>query len=150
MDPFEISAGRPEDAPELAAVFLAARRTAMPWLPELHDEDDVCGYMAAHVLAKTTVFVARRNGSAIGFLGLAGGEIQHLYIRPDMQRAGIGSALMAEAKARCPEGLELWVFERNAAGRAFYAQHGFFELYRTDGRNNEEREPDVRLAWRAT
>ncbi|UQA59805.1 GNAT family N-acetyltransferase [Polyangium aurulentum] len=150
MNPFDVSTGRPEDAPALAALFLAARRTAMPWLPELHDEDDVRGYMAAHVLAKTTVLVARRNGSVLGFLGLSGNEVQHLYIRPDAQRAGIGGALIAEAKARSPEGLELWVFERNEAGRAFYVRHGFFELYRTDGSHNEEREPDVRLAWRAT
>jgi hypothetical protein len=50
--------------------------------------------------------------------------------------------------ARHPAGLELWVFQRNDAAREFYARHGFIELRRTDGSGNEEREPDVRLAWR--
>ncbi len=31
--------------------------------------------------------------------------------------------------------------------RAFYARHGLVELERTDGAGNEERAPDIRMAW---
>lgn len=41
----------------------------------------------------------------------------------------------------------MWVFQRNEGARAFYAKHGFTEVERTDGAANEEREPDVLLAW---
>jgi GNAT superfamily N-acetyltransferase len=73
--------------------------------------------------------------------------VEHLYVRPDAQRAGIGSALLEEAKRGRPNGLRLWVFQRNHAARAFYARHGFVEVRSTDGADNEEREPDVLLEW---
>jgi GNAT superfamily N-acetyltransferase len=142
-----IEAARPQDADAIAAVFTAARRVAMPWLPELHSEADVRQYFATRVLPGCEVLVARRDGELAGFLALAGEEVEHLYVRPSAQRRGLGSALLEAAKARRPGGLELWAFQRNAPARAFYARHGFAELYRTDGSDNEEREPDVRLAW---
>ena len=73
--------------------------------------------------------------------------VEHLYVRPDAQRVGIGAALLEAAKARRPAGLRLWVFQRNHGARAFYARHGFAEMELTDGADNEEREPDVLLAW---
>jgi GNAT superfamily N-acetyltransferase len=73
--------------------------------------------------------------------------VEHLYVRPEEQRAGIGSALIEEAKSRRPSGLRLWVFQRNDGARAFYARHGFAEMRLTDGADNEEREPDVLLEW---
>ena len=42
------------------------------------------------------------------------------------------------------------MFESNVAARAFYARHGLVELERTDGSANEERRPDVRMAWPGT
>ena len=43
--------------------------------------------------------------------------------------------------------LQLWTFQVNVRARAFYRHHGFREVELTDGRANEEREPDVRLEW---
>jgi GNAT superfamily N-acetyltransferase len=143
-----IEKGRPEDAAAIAALFTASRRAAMPWLPELHSAEDVRGYVAGHVLERCEVLVTRDDRDVLGFLALDGDEVDHLYIRPDAQRRGLGSALLDAAKGRRPAGLELWAFQRNAPALAFYARHGFTELYRTDGRDNEEREPDVRLGWR--
>jgi ribosomal protein S18 acetylase RimI-like enzyme len=62
-------------------------------------------------------------------------------------KGGHRVGLLDTAKARRPEGLRLWVFQRNEGARAFYAKHGFTEVERTDGAANEEREPDVLLAW---
>jgi GNAT superfamily N-acetyltransferase len=143
-----IEPGRVDDADAIAAVFLAARAAAMPWLPVLHDHDDVRGFFATRVLGQCDVMVVRREGDLIGFLALCGDVVDHLYVRPQDRRRGIGSELLREAQARRPGGLELWAFQRNAPALAFYAKHGFAELFRTDGRDNEEREPDVRLGWR--
>ena len=46
-----------------------------------------------------------------------------------------------------PDGFCLWVFESNTGARAFYARHGLVELERTDGSGNEEKAPDVKMAW---
>ena len=64
-----------------------------------------------------------------------------------MPRRRIGTLLLDLAKARRPGGFSLWVFESNTPARAFYAHHGLVELELTDGRTNEERARDVRMAW---
>jgi putative acetyltransferase len=127
---------------------MAARDAAMPWLPRLHTEDEDRRFFGEHVLRECEVLVVRRSGAPVGFLPLKDDMVEHLYVRPEAQRGGIGSALLDAAKARRPGGLRLWVFERNSGARAFYARHGFAEVTRTDGSGNEEREPDVLLAWR--
>ena len=145
--PVTVDRGRPDDAAEVAALFAASRAAAMPWLPVLHDAGENLAFFA-RVLAEQEVHVARRGDEVLAFIALAGGEVDHLYVRPGAQRAGLGSQLLDIAKARRPDGLELWAFQRNTAALAFYARHGFEEVLRTDGTGNEEREPDVRLVWR--
>ena len=56
--------------------------------------------------------------------------------------------MVALAKENSPEGLELWTFQVNAPAQRFYERHGFVESFRTDGSENEEREPDIRYAWK--
>jgi ribosomal protein S18 acetylase RimI-like enzyme len=75
------------------------------------------------------------------------GWLHSLYVRPDHARHGIGTLLLDLAKARRPGGFSLWVFESNTGARRFYARHGLVTLERTDGSANEERAPDVRMAW---
>jgi hypothetical protein len=43
--------------------------------------------------------------------------------------------------------LELWTFQRNANARRFYETHGFRCARLTDGRDNEEHEPDALYEW---
>ena len=45
------------------------------------------------------------------------------------------------------EHLELWVFQRNFGAIAFDEVHGFAIVASTDGADNEEHEPDHRMAW---
>ena len=73
-----------------------------------------------------------------------------LYVGPDHQGLGIGTALLDLAKARRPDGFGLWVFASNAPARGFYHRHGLVELEHTDGSGNEEHSPDVRMAWPGT
>ena len=39
------------------------------------------------------------------------------------------------------------MFQSNDGARRFYRRHGLVELETTDGSSNEERSPDVRMAW---
>ncbi|MBU8536900.1 GNAT family N-acetyltransferase [Falsiroseomonas tokyonensis] len=61
-------------------------------------------------------------------------EILTLAVHPAQRRAGLGSALLAEAMAgavlRGAAAMFLEVSERNAAGRALYAAAGFAEVGR--------------------
>jgi GNAT superfamily N-acetyltransferase len=141
---------RPEDAPFLAALHLAARRQAMPWLAELHGEAEVCAWMKDRLLPEAEVWVAEVAGQPAGYLALAGDSVDHLYVGPRHQGRGVGSLLLAKAKALRPAGLRLYTFQRNLPARAFYEARGFTPVRFSDGAGNEEREPDVLYAWRGS
>jgi GNAT superfamily N-acetyltransferase len=142
----QISEATPADGDALAAIFGAARAAAMPWLPILHTEAEDRIFFGG-VIERSDVLVARRGPPPFAFIAVGEELVEHLYVRPEYQRHGVGSALLDAAKARRPGGLRLWTFQRNAGARSFYAKHGFTEVELTDGSANEEREPDVLLAW---
>lgn len=143
-----VEPAQPDDADALAAIFTAARRNAMPWLPQLHSADDDRRFIAERVTRECQVLVVRREETPIAFIALNGDLVEHLYVAPCEQRRGVGSALLHAAKSRTRERLRLWVFQRNEGALAFYARHGFTEETRTGGAGNEEREPDVLLSWK--
>ena len=96
------------------------------------------------------MLVAEADGAPVGFVAMAHGNfVEHLYIHPDHQRRGIGSALLERAKERMPDGFRLWTFQQNTAARSFYERHGLHAIELTDGGGNEERTPDVLYEWRS-
>lgn len=135
------------DAGDVTALFLAARREAMPWLPELHSEGETADFIAEHVIPGTTVTVAVDRSGIVGFIASVPGWVEHLYIHPGAQRRGIGGALLERAKATAPDGLRLYAFRDNTRAVAFYRAHGFVVVREGDGSGNEEGMPDVLMAW---
>lgn len=143
-----VRGAKPADGERIADIFQVARHTAMPWLRSPRTEEEVRWWFGG--LSERTegrVLVGERNGIVLGFAEVLPGELNHLYVAPEAQGTGVGSALFAAATRLEPAGLELWTFQRNAAARAFYAARGCVEVLQTDGSANEEREPDVRLRW---
>jgi ribosomal protein S18 acetylase RimI-like enzyme len=139
---------RPEDADAVADVFLAARSAAMPYLPDLHAPEETRAWIRDVVLRVQDGHVAEVDGAVGGFLALGAGTVEHLYVRPELQGRGIGSALLDVAKALRGDGFRLWVFQRNAGARRFYERHGLDLVELTHGAANEEREPDALYEWR--
>jgi len=83
----------------------------------------------------------------VGLLVLRDDWIDQLYVDPDLTGRGIGARLLALAKRERPHGLHLWTFVSNQAAQRFYERHGFTEVERTDGADNEERPPAIRYVW---
>jgi GNAT superfamily N-acetyltransferase len=135
------------DAAAIAELFLASTRAALPYLPELHTDAETHDWIASEILVTHEVEVAEVEGRVVGFAAVKDGLLGHLYVDPEHQGVGVGSALLASAKARRPGGLELWTFQRNEGARRFYERRGFRAVELTDGAGNEEREPDVRYVW---
>lgn len=134
-----------DDVPALAAVHLTARRAA-PMPPAAHTESEVRAWLGGR-LAHDEVWVAEVDGEVAAYARLGRDWLDDLYVVPRMARQGIGSALLDLAKQQRSAGFSLWVFEENRPARAFYRRHGLLELEHTDGSANEERVPDVRMAW---
>ena len=146
-----IRRGGADDARAAADLYLRARAAALHAgsIPAgVHDDDDVRGYFASHIVAACELWVAEQDGALAGILVLDGDVVDQLYVEPGLTGRGIGSALLAVAKRERPRGLQLWAFQTNTGARRFYERHGFVEVRRTDGRDNEERAPDVLYAYR--
>lgn len=140
------------DAAPIAEVHLAARRAAvaagsMP--AAVHPDAEVRVWLASR-LAVDEVWVAELSGRVTAYARFTPTWLDDLYVAPECQGAGLGGALLALVKSLRPAGLGLWVFETNRIARAFYAAHGFVEVERTDGSDNEERAPDLRMEWPGT
>ena len=145
---FELRGARPDDAPAVAEVFLAARADAMPYLPDLHTDAETRVWIREVVLTGYEVVVAEVGDRLGGFAALDADMLAHLYVHPDLQRRGIGDALLARVRELRPDGFRLWVFQRNAGARNFYERRGLRVVELTDGAGNEEREPDALYEWR--
>lgn len=142
-----IRAAVPADAADIAQVHLLARRARMPYLPQVHTDDEVRTYFADTVLVTDLVLVAEVDGEIVGFAAVAGDSLEHLYVRPGHLRTGVGSALLDRVKELRPDGLRLFVFQRNEEARAFYRRHDFVPSSFHSGAENEEHEPDLIMRW---
>jgi GNAT superfamily N-acetyltransferase len=91
--------------------------------------------------------VAVAGGQVAGFAIFGDGWLEHLYVDPSRQNAGIGAMLLSAVKSRSAA-LQLWTFQANTGARRFYERHGFVLLEETDGAGTEERLPDLRYQWR--
>jgi len=135
----------PDDAAAIGELFVRAR-DEMSYLPRI--PDDVRPRLGGLILGRSELSVAEDETGILGFAGLSGNELSHLYTDPPAQNRGVGTALLEHAKRLRPDGLELWVFQRNDGARRFYERHGFELVRLTDGAANMEREPDALYAWR--
>src|SRR4051794_20421601 len=133
------------DADAVATVHLTSRAAAaMP--PGVHTDDEVRGWLSGRIGADR-VWVAEDEGRVGGYARFTGTWLDALYVLPASAGGGVGSAFLDVVRAQLPDGFCLWVFEINEPARRFYARHGLVELERTDGSANEERRPDIRMAW---
>ncbi|MDI3402405.1 GNAT family N-acetyltransferase [Streptomyces cavernicola] len=143
------------DAGAVAEVWLRSFAAALPGVRRAHSDDEVRSWFRDFVVPEQETWVALAADTVVGLLVLGdeggaggeGGELEQLYLDPDRRGRGIGDRLVDLAKCRRPSGLALWTFQVNAPARRFYERHGFVAVAHTDGRHNEEREPDVRYVW---
>jgi L-amino acid N-acyltransferase YncA len=104
-----------------------------------------------------TLVATNEGGSVEGFCSMAlpsrdedaderTAEVATAYVDPARWGSGVGRALLSEAFRRLRDGewedVTLWVFLRNAQGRAFFARSGF----RLDGRNDVHEASGARTA----
>jgi GNAT superfamily N-acetyltransferase len=135
-----------DDAGAVNRIFVGAR-DEMTYLPRIADEHRLS--LGGWFIERDEIWVAERDGAVVGFAGVNGDVLTHLYVDPAAQNTGLGTALLEWVKRLNPERLELWVFQKNAGARRFYERHGFSLARLTDGESNMEKEPDALYEWRA-
>lgn len=144
----EIRPAETADAAVIARIHTTSRAAAMPYLPpQRRGHAQVARWIEQVVLPACRTWVAVREGEVVGYAALDGDMLEHLYLRPDVRRRGIGTLLLGEVRRHSPHGLSLHVFQSNVEARAFYERHGFTVLDTDDGRRNMEKLPDMTLRW---
>jgi len=112
----------------MASILAAAMTSTRVW-----SQDEI-----AHLLEDATVFyVSRSNGFAMGRVVADEAELLTLAVAPEAQRAGLGTALLAEfetaATVRGARHAFLEVAEDNTAARALYDACGWRPTGRRPG-----------------
>ena len=142
-DPRRIDA----EAQAAMAVQRAALAATLPGLHNPHTADEDRAWIRG-VFAKLSVRLAVDGGRVVGIASRDGEWLSQLYVAPERTGQGIGQrlldAMMEDAAAAAIPVFKLWTFQRNAGARRFYERNGFVAVEFTNGRGNEEGEPDVR------
>jgi GNAT superfamily N-acetyltransferase len=136
------------DAAVIARIHLTSRSATMPYLPpQKRSHEQVTLWVRDVLLRQCRTWVAVRDAEIMGYAALDGDMLEHLYLRPDARRQGIGTLLLDAARRHSPDGVSLHVFQQNTDARAFYERHGFDVLDTSDGERNMENLPDMTLRW---
>ena len=98
-------------------------------------------------LPQCAIWVTVSDERIIAFVAMKGSYIDRMYVDSPYWRQGWGTQLMAFAKGRCPEGLELCTHQENHGARQFYEKHGFTAV-RFGISPAPENAPDVEYHWR--
>ena len=134
------------DADPIAEVLRAAR-AAQAWFPPLHTPEETRRFVRERLLPEHETWVVEEDGRVVAFAAIQGDVLDHLFVHPDAQRAGIGTALLEHIRRLRPDGFSLWTHQASEA-RAFYDARGLVAVEFTDGATTMEKLPDVRYEWR--
>lgn len=98
-------------------------------------------------LPRARTWVCKNDDQVIGFACLVGeGELAALFVAPEYQGNGVGSALLNWVKEKSKGYLTVNVYEENNKARQFYNHSGFFEIGSRDDELTGSRE--YCLEWR--
>ncbi|WP_421710196.1 GNAT family N-acetyltransferase [Algihabitans sp.] len=144
---FTIERATASEADEIAALYIASRNDALPYLPALHSDAEIRQWISDVMLRRGGTWIGRLDGRIVGFFALVDDDLEQLYVHPEFYRRGIGSRLLDKAKTLSLRRLRLFTFQRNGRARAFYEAKSFTMIDSSDGSRNEEREPDCFYEW---
>jgi len=138
----------PDELETVVRIWCRSRERAQPWLEVRmgYTEADSLSHFREVVAVENEVWVAVADDAPVGLVALRAGFIDQLYVDPDAQGAGVGSALLDHAKRANPAGLALFTHQANTGARRFYERRGL-RAVAFGVSPSPECEPDVRYAW---
>ena len=143
----EIRSATAGDSAEIATLYLASRKTFLPYAPIPHSDDSVRNWIKTTLIPSGRVDVAIIGDQIVGICATSHDGrfswIDQLYLRPSNIRHGIGTILLENELAKLDRPVRLYTFQENHPARRFYERFGFVPIQFGDGSENEENSPDV-------
>ncbi len=136
---------RPSDDDAIISVWLAASQIAHPFFTDAFFADEERKIREVY-LPNAETWVFEQQATIVGFVASVGDEVGGLFVHPNSQRLGIGTALMDLVVNRRGE-VFLDVFKANEIGRAFYDRYGF--VTEREHIHEDTGHPQLRLRYRA-
>jgi ribosomal protein S18 acetylase RimI-like enzyme len=99
----------------------------------------------SQVLPSHRVTLALLESRLVGFIAASAESVSQLHVQVGLHRQGIGSALLALAKAESSGSLWLYTFAQNGTACRFYEKHGFVVVAR--GFEPHWQLEDVKYSW---
>lgn len=150
--PVRVRIATADDAPEVANVYLSSRKTFLSFSSLAHTDDEVRNWISSILIPTGNVYVAENDKGIVGMMAISASDtiswIDQLYLAPDAVGQGIGSQLLQTAMEKLNHPIRLYTFQQNHGARKFYERHGFREISRSDGSDNEEKCPDILFEYR--
>ncbi|MGE4470235.1 MAG: N-acetyltransferase [Desulfovibrio sp.] len=132
-----IRPAEPEDLDTLLDIWLRASKQAHHFVPGDFWESRLQD-MRELYLPAAEVHVHMEGKKPTGFLALCENTLAALFVAPEAQGKGVGSALLRQAREQ-RSSLELTVYNENKRAVAFYTAQGFhLEEIRTDPHTGHE------------
>jgi GNAT superfamily N-acetyltransferase len=140
-DALELRLARPEEHHELEELQRRASLELKEYRDQILASPDAIHLPPAQI-ANGQVIVAELDGKVAGFAALVGGELDGLFVEPDLWGRGIGGALIdAAAHEARRKGLTLTVIA-NPSARRFYESCGL----RIEGETQTRFGPALRMS----
>lgn len=137
------------DETRAAEIWLKAGLEEYTYLPKFQALDEEKALQVFHeiIALKCDIWLEVNELCIQGFIALQGSYIDRLYIDPEFQRQGIGTALIRYAIEKSPTGLELCTHQQNRRACKFYEKLGF-KAVKHGISPPPESVPDVEYHWR--
>ena len=111
----------------LADIWERSVRDSHSFLSE-KDIAEIRSRLIPEYFPSVRLYVAVIEKIVVGFIGIAGNKIEMLFVDPQYQRSGIGTALIRYAVASGADKVD--VNEQNQSALAFYKTFGFHIISR--------------------
>jgi GNAT superfamily N-acetyltransferase len=92
-----------DDMTALARLHRRTVQISLPFLPSLHSPQEDAWWFCERLYATNEVWLAEDEGGPVGYIAFRPDFIEHLFIQPEAQSAGLGLQLLEKAKQASAE-----------------------------------------------
>ena len=134
-----------EDIHDVVSIWYSASVKAHNFIAETFWNSQKASMRDVYIPNSET-WVYCQDDRVLGFISYYQGFVAALFVSPDEQSKGVGTALLNTLKD-CHQSLSLTVYAENNQAYSFYSQQGFAELERRPCEHTGHQE--VLMSWTA-